>query len=107
MTAPTAQYPVYTYESNAIKLYPDTLAENIRIHYLKYPDTPKWEFKIDQNLGSYVYDNYGSVDFEIHLSDRPLLIDKILGYAGVMTKDQFAMSLASNKEQQINVNDQK
>ena len=47
------------------------------------------------------------MDFDLHESDQPLLIDKILGYAGVMSKDQFAMSISSQKEQQINVNSQK
>jgi len=107
LTAPTAYYPVYTYENKKLTLYPTGLTGNVKVNYLKRPVTPKWEFKIDQNLGSYVYDSFGSVDFEIHSSDKPLLVDKILGYAGVMTKDQFAMSLANNKEQQINVNDQK
>ena len=107
LTAPTAQYPVYIYEGARLTLFPDTLDEDVTINYLKSPATPKWEFKIDQTLGSYMYDRFGSVNFEIHSSDKPLLIDKILGYAGVMTKDQFAMSLATNKEQQINVNDQK
>jgi hypothetical protein len=107
LTAPTATYPVYTYESKKLKLFPATLTSDITINYLKSPAKPKWGFKIDQELGNYIYNSYGSVDFEIHSSDQSLLIDKILGYAGVMTKDQFAMSLATNKEQQINVNDQK
>jgi len=107
LTAPTAHYPVYTYENKKLKLFPASLSSVITINYLKSPVNPKWGFKIDQELGNYIYNPYGSEDFEIHSSDQSLLIDKILGYAGVMTRDQFAMSLASNKEQQINVNDQK
>ena len=98
---------MYTYENKNLKLFPDSLSDTVTINYLKSPATPKWGFDIDNELGHYVYNSYASVDFEIHSSDQPLLIDKILGYAGVMTKDQFAMSLANNKEQQINVNDQK
>ena len=107
LTAPTAHYPVYTYKSKVIKIYPDSLGGSISVNYLKFPAKPNWGFKIDKNLGHYVYNSKSSVDFEIHQTDGPLLIDKILGYAGVMTKDQFVMSLANNKEQQINVNDQK
>ena len=58
-------------------------------------------------LGSYIYNSLDSTDFELHESDQPLLVDKILGYAGVMSKDQFAMSLSSQKEQQINADSQK
>ena len=107
LTAPTAHYPVYTYENQELKLYPADLTEDVTVNYLKSPSKPIWGFKIDQNLGHYIYNSRASTDFEIHSSDQSLLIDKILGYAGVMTKDQFAMSLANNKEQQINVNDQK
>ncbi len=106
LTAPTAYYPVYTYEGGEITLFP-TLAGDVILNYLKFPADVKWGFNIDSELGHYIYNPLDSTDFEIHKSDQPLLIDKILGYAGVMTKDQFVMSLANNKEQQINVNDQK
>lgn len=106
LTAPTAYYPVYTYEGGEITLFP-TLAGDVILNYLKFPADVKWGFNVDTELGHYIYNPLDSTDFEIHKSDQPLLIDKILGYAGVMTKDQFVMSLASSKEQQVNVNDQK
>ena len=106
LTAPTAYYPVYTYEGGEITLFP-TLTGSVILNYLKFPADVKWGFNVDTELGHYIYNPLDSTDFEIHKSDQPLLIDKILGYAGVMTKDQFVMSLASSKEQQINVNDQK
>ncbi len=106
LTAPTAYYPVYTYEGGEITLFP-TLTGSVILNYLKFPADVKWGFNVDTELGHYVYNPLDSTDFEIHKSDQPLLIDKILGYAGVMTKDQFVMSLASSKEQQVNVNDQK
>ena len=110
LTAPSSFYPVYIYEGGKITLYPDTIPDGsdvIQLNYLFFPEDPKWGFNVDTELGHYVYNPYDSQDFQIHKSDQPLLIDKILGYAGVMTKDQFVMSLANNKEQQINVNDQK
>jgi hypothetical protein len=106
LTAPTSYYPVYIYEDKKITLYP-TLTGNVLINFLKFPADVKWGFTIDPNLGNYIYNPLNSVDFEIHQSDQPLLISKILGYAGVMTKDQFVMSLAGQKEQQINIDSQK
>jgi hypothetical protein len=106
LTAPTEYYPVYIYELNKITLYP-SINGDIDVSYLKFPTNPKWGFTIDPNLGNYIYNPISSVDFEIHQSDQPLLIDKILGYAGVMTKDQFAMQLSMQKEQQINTDSQK
>ena len=107
LTAPTAFYPVYTYENKVISLYPYNLTGEVQLNYLKFPEDPKWGFTIDPELGNYIYNTFDSTDFELHESDQPLLIDKILGYAGVMSKDQFAMSLSSQKEQQINADSQK
>ena len=107
LTAPTAFYPVYTYENKVISLYPSSLTGTVQLNYLKFPEDPKWGFTIDPELGNYIYNTFDSTDFELHESDQPLLIDKILSYAGVMSKDQFAMSLSSQKEQQINADSQK
>ena len=113
LTKPSTFYPVYIYEGGKITMYPidlpgnDTATKVIQLNYLFFPADPKWGFDVDTELGHYVYNKFDSQDFQIHKSDQPLLIDKILGYAGVMTKDQFVMSLANGKEQQINANDQK
>ncbi len=107
LTKPTEFYPVYTYENKVISLYPYNLTGTVQLNYLKFPSNPKWGFTIDPELGNYIYNSLDSTDFELHESDQPLLVDKILGYAGVMSKDQFAMSLSSQKEQQINADSQK
>jgi hypothetical protein len=124
LTEPTKHYPVYTYENNIIQVYPNSGSGsigvgpgpvspgpgdpfNFQINYLAFPEDPIWGFDIEPNLGNYIYNAVKSTDFEIHQSDQPLLIDKILGYAGVMTKDQLALSLAAQKEQQITVDNQK
>lgn len=107
LTAPTEYYPVYIYENKVVTIYPATVTGEVEVNYLKYPSDPKWGFTIDPNLGNYVYNSISSVDFELHQSDQPLLIDKVLGYAGVMTKDQLSLSIASQKEQQINADGQK
>lgn len=106
LTAPTAHYPVYTYENNTITIYP-TLAGTIDVNYLAFPSTAQWGFTVNQEFGNYVYDSGESTDFEIHELDQPLLISKILGYAGVLSSDQLAASFAANKEQQIDIDGQK
>ena len=107
LTAPTEFYPVYTYENQVLTLYPNTVTGTVILNYLKYPSDVKWGFTIDKDLGNYIYNAADSISFDLHKSDQPLLVAKILGYAGVMTKDQFAMSIANQKEQQINSNSQK
>jgi len=107
LTAPTAHYPVYTYENSVLKLYHTTLTGTIDVNFSAFPTDPVWGYDIEPNLGNFVYNSSRSTDFEIHKSDQPLLVNKILGYAGVMTKDQLALSLAAQKEQQIIVDNQK
>lgn len=107
LTAPTEYYPVYIYENKVVTIYPNTITGFIDVSYLKYPSNPKWGFTIDPNLGNYVYNPLNSDDFELHQSDQPLLVDKILSYAGVMSKDQLTLSMAVQKEQQINADGQK
>ena len=109
LTKPTAFYPVYTYEANVLTFYPNTIpaGANMRVNFLAYPVDPIWGFDIQANLGNYIYNPQNSTNFEIHQSDQPLLVDKILGYAGVMSRDQLALSLSVQKEQQINADNQK
>ena len=52
---------------------------NFQINYLAFPEDPIWGFDIEPNLGNYIYNEVKSTNFEIHQSDQPLLIDKILG----------------------------
>jgi hypothetical protein len=88
LTAPSERYPVYTYENNVIQLYPTSIGvpspafDNVQLNFLKYPADVKWGFTIDTELGNYIYNEQSSVNFELHQSDEPLLVDKILGYAG-------------------------
>jgi hypothetical protein len=107
LTAPTSHYPVYTYEDNEITLYPNLGNGTIDINYLAFPSTAQWAFTVNEEFGYYDYDAGSSTHFEIHELDQPLLITKILGYAGVLSSDQLAASFAANKEQQIDIDGQK
>ena len=116
LTAPTEFYPVYLYENGVLQVFPTGLstgaqdsgtANDLQVNFLEFPADVKWGFKIDPELGNYVYNALDSVQFTLPKSDQPLLVSKILGYAGVMSKDQFAMSLANQKEQQIIANSNK
>ena len=103
LTAPTDLYPVYTYENGTVKIYP-LATGTIIVNYLKFPSDVKWGFTINPDLGHYVYSGLDSNDFELHKSEQPTVVNKILEYAGVMSKDQFVMSLGQQKVQQSNVN---
>ncbi len=105
LTAPTNYYPVYTYKSKVIEIFPTQLNGTLlSLNYLRFPVDVKWGFNINANLGNYVYNKLDSQDFEIHRSDQPLVISKILEYAGVMSKDQLVMGIGAKVEQEVNIN---
>ena len=107
LTAPTPYFPVYIYEDNVVTLYPNLESGTIDVNYLTFPSEAKWAFTVSEEFGNYIYDPVLSVDFEIHKLDQTLLVSKILGYAGVLSDDQLATSLAASKEQQIDIDGQK
>jgi len=107
LTAPSAEYPVYTINNRKLTIYPTNLSGGINVDYLNFPSDVKWNFTVNQEFGNYVYSSSGSSDFEIHEFDQPLLVSKILAYAGVLSNDQLAASLASSKEQKIDIDGQK
>ena len=107
LTSPTTKYPVYIYENKLFTFYPYLLLGLVQINYTKEPGEVKWGFNVDPDLGSYVYNSNISSNFEIHASDEPLLVSKILTYAGVTSNDPGATSLGAQKEQQVTANSQK
>lgn len=107
LTAPTLAYPVYTHENKYFAFYPNLMSGTVRVSYIKKLGEVKWGFNVDPDLGSYVYNSNISSNFEIHDSDEPLLVSKILTYAGVTSNDPEAASLGNQKEQQVTVNSQK
>lgn len=107
LTAPSAKYPVYTINNRNLTIYPTNLSGGINVDYLNFPSDVKWNFTVNEEFGNYVYVSSGSSDFEIHEFDQPLLVSKILAYAGVLSNDQLAASLASSKEQKIDIDGQK
>ncbi len=107
LTAPTLAYPVYTHENKFFAFYPNLMSGNVKISYIKEPAQAKWGFNVDPDLGNYVYISNASRDFDIHASDEPLLVSKILTYAGVTSNDPKAASLGAQKEQQVAANSQK
>jgi hypothetical protein len=107
LTAPSAKYPVYTINNRNLTVYPTNLTGGVSIDYLSFPSDVKWNFTVNEEFGHYEYSSTGSTDFEIHEFDQPLLVSKILAYAGVLANDQLATSLATSKEQQIEADGQK
>ncbi len=92
---PTNTQPIYIRESNKIKGYKGkattpffeelTINEAITVDYIKQPASVNWAYYLDANNDA-LYNATGSTNFELHGSEEPNLVIKILELAGLAMK---------------------
>jgi hypothetical protein len=85
LTAPSTIFPVYTVSDYGVTVYPNTLANTgiIIANYIRYPKDPKWTY-IGNNFNQSAADYQ---DFELPESELPVLVHKILEYAGIEIRE--------------------
>ena len=86
LTAPVATQPLYVRTGNAIQVYPTTGIAGVDVHYIENLDQerlPRWAGVI---IDGQLVQNSSSINFQLHVSEEPELVAKILGYAGVVVK---------------------
>jgi len=105
LTAPNPAMPCYTRTGNEITLFPNTTTVEftedqttndaltaVVVNYIRNLRTePEW---IGAVLNGQVVVSNSSVDFELHPSEEPELVAKILGYAGLVVKAQDVIQSA-------------
>tara|TARA_R110002012_G_scaffold33046_1_gene97098 strand:+ start:1532 stop:2275 length:744 start_codon:yes stop_codon:yes gene_type:complete len=92
---PTDTQPIYIRTGNTLKVYKGkastpffeelTTASAITVDYIKQPTTVNWAYYLDANNDA-LYNATGSTNFELHGSEEPALVIKILELAGVAMK---------------------
>ncbi|MDA7991478.1 MAG: hypothetical protein MPJ25_00420 [Pirellulales bacterium] len=102
LTAPTKKQPVYTRHEQGLIVHPINDINEIKIVYVRVPATPQW-LGVSMR-GQLIPDRQqtGYQDFELHPSEEPELVAKILAYSGVLVRQPDVVQAASAKEQQIN-----
>ena len=94
LTQPTEKFPLYTYETNIVKIYPNSIRSDISISYLAKPQNVIWVFTTNPQ-GAYIYDRNSSVQFELDVTEQDELIMRILAYAGVIIQDPSIVQTAA------------
>jgi hypothetical protein len=94
LTQPTDKFPIYTYENNVLKLYPNSIQSGISIAYLAKPRNVVWGFTTGPQ-GQYLYSQGTSVQFDLDVTEQDELIMRILAYAGVIIQDPSIVQTAS------------
>ncbi len=99
LTSPSVLYPAYVLEGDSINVYPASITSNVSTQYIRYPKDPKWTYTsllggeplFDQSASDYQ-------DFELPLSDEPLLTAKILQFAGISIREGDVFSFGTSEE---------
>lgn len=105
LTSPSTMFPVYSMEGSSLTIYPSTIDSLVNAQYIRMPKDPKWTFANVNGVplivgGEALFDqsSLDYQDFEIPYSDEPLLVTKILQYAGISIRDADVYNFATSEE---------
>ena len=92
----------------------DRIVSNVQEEYVRKPLPPIWGFVVG-SLGQYEYDTTsynagttpptGSRNFELHKSEQPEVILRILQYAGIIIRDPQIVQAAAQQVQMDEINE--
>ena len=102
LTAPTATQPVYVRHEGGFRVFPLSVTSGVEIIYIRRPSDVKWMGGV--MAGQFIEER--SVNFELHPSEFPELVVKILGYIGLLIKQQDVQAFAQAQEVGIEQNEQ-
>ena len=102
LTSPSTTNPVYiqniqtTSSVWSIVVYPSTIQSLITATYIRKPADANWAYQTV--VGNALFDSSNSTNFELHDSEEPNLVIKILLYAGLSIREGEIAQLADAKE---------
>ena len=96
-TSPTTTYPKFLRLENDLEVFPTTIVADVEAYYIKNPSDPIWGYVSVGSKQEPLYDSSTSTDFEIHPSDEFKLVEKILSYAGVITREADIVQFSSQQ----------
>ena len=99
LTSPSVLYPSYTLEGDSITVYPSTIQTNIKAQYIRVPADPKWTYASLSGGEPVFFQNaIDYQDFELPYTDEPLLVAKILQYAGMSIREGDLYTFGNQEE---------
>ena len=102
LTSPSTTNPVYiqniqtTSSVWSIVVYPSTIQSLITATYIRKPADADWAYQTV--VGNALFESSNSTNFELHDSEEPNLVIKILLYAGLSIREGEIAQLADAKE---------
>ncbi len=97
IATPTVERPIYIRDTSGVKVYgPDQLISGVTCNYIKTPTDVEWNYTMV--LGVAQYNASTSTDFQLHESEEPELVEKILELSGLLLKDPGVYQIANQEE---------
>ena len=101
INAPTTTYPIYTKIGEKYRAFPKvTAGYSLELFYTRTPKAPKWSYVLSNGNPVYNAGASDKQDFELSEVLFPLLVVKILAYAGVSIMAAEVAQIASAEEAQ-------
>jgi len=98
LTAPSLKYPAYILDENGYSVYPTSITSNVTINYIRTPIDPKWTYTMVGNVPLFNPTQQDYRDFELPVSEGPLLAVKILQYAGLSIREVDVVQAMESEE---------
>lgn len=105
MTAPSTTYPVFVRREDSYVVSPNTINADVTCSYIRVPAAPKWTYNTVSGNPVFNISAADYQDFEIHPSDEPKLVVKILSYAGLSIREADVVQYAELQEGQQKLNE--
>ena len=105
LTSPTRSRPIYIRSISGIEIFSKpSIVNNIETSYIKRPTKVEWGYVVTNEQA--LYNANTSNDFQLHDSEETVLVEKILGLAGIIMQkpdlagigQQQAAELAAQQE---------
>ena len=98
LTSPTQNHPFYIRREEGLKIFPTGGWSNNKIiaSYIKKPKKVEWGYVVVN--GEALYNASSSQNFELHESEEPVLVMKILGLAGVVLQKSDLMTIGQQQQ---------
>ncbi len=106
MAKPPLVYPVYERFSNIVKVYPETVPDEVYLRYLRTPKIPKWTFfTLPDGNPAYNPTATDFQDFELHESEFSNIVVRMLLYFGINLREADVAQIAQTLKDKNNLKD--
>jgi len=96
LAKPTLSRPIYVNTHSGLEIYPQSI-RSIDMTYIKKPTNPNWDYIVVNEKA--LYNPANSTNFQLHSTEEPELVHRILALAGIAIEKPQLTQMAAGFEQ--------